>query len=90
MERKPASTKTWSSISVDFLEVRAFEQGHVAIRNIQDDLSRFEVFIPVKKMTAAQTAFPLLFDVILKFGKPKIIRSDKGPGFCWRNDCLDY
>jgi len=49
--------------------------------NIQDDLSRFGVFIPVQKMTATQTAFHLLYDVILKFGKPEIIRSDKGPGF---------
>ena len=32
-------------------------------------------------MTAAQTAFHLLYDVILKFGKPEIIRFDKGPGF---------
>jgi hypothetical protein len=32
-------------------------------------------------MTAAQTAFHLLYDVILKFGKPEITRSDKGPGF---------
>ena len=57
------------------------EQGHLAILHIQDDLSRFRVFIPLKKMTAAQTAFHLLSDVILKFGKPEIIRSDKGPGF---------
>jgi len=59
----------------------ASEQRHVAILNIQDDLSRFGVFIPVKKMTAAQTPFHLLYDVILKFVKPEIIRSDKGPGF---------
>ena len=32
-------------------------------------------------MTAAQTAFHLPYDVILKFGKPEIIRSDKGPDF---------
>jgi hypothetical protein len=31
-------------------------------------------------MTAAQTAFLLLHDVMLQFGKPKLIRSDKGPG----------
>jgi len=49
--------RLWSSISVDFLEMPASEQGHVAILNIQDDLSRFGVCIPVKKMTAAQTAF---------------------------------
>ena len=30
--------------------------------------------------TAAQTAFHLLYDVILKFGKPEIIGSDKRPG----------
>jgi len=59
----------------------ASEQEHLALLNIQDDLSRFGVFIPVKKMTAAQTAFHLLYDVILKFGKEEIIRSDKGPGF---------
>jgi hypothetical protein len=52
----------------------------VAILNIQDDLSRFGVFIPVKKVTAAQTAFHLLYDVILQFGKTAIIPSDKGPG----------
>jgi hypothetical protein len=33
--------RPWSSISVDFLEMPASEQGHVAILNIQDDLSRF-------------------------------------------------
>ena len=59
----------------------ASEQGHVAKLNIQDDSSTFGVFIPFKKMTAAQTVFHLLHDVILKFGKPEIIRSDKGPGF---------
>jgi len=79
----PPPQRPWSSISVEFLEMQmpASEQGHVAIPNIQDELSRFGVFIPVKKMTAAQTAFHLLHDVILKFGKPKIIRSDRGPGF---------
>ena len=59
----------------------ASEQGHVVILNIQNDLSRFGVFIPVKKMTAAQTVFHLPYDVILKFGKPDLIRSDKGSGF---------
>jgi len=39
----------------------ASEQGHVAILNIQGDLSRFGVSIPVKKMTAAQTAFHILY-----------------------------
>jgi len=62
----PPPQRPWSSISVDFLEMPASQQGHVAI---------------VKKMAAAQTAFCLLYDVILKFGKPEIIRSDKGPGF---------
>jgi hypothetical protein len=56
-----------------------FEQGHVAILNIQDDLCRFVVFN--KMMTAAQAEFHLLYDVILKFGKPEFIRSDKRPGF---------
>jgi len=58
----------------------ASEQEHVAILNIQDNLSRFGDFIPVKKMTAAQTAFHLLCDVLLKLGKPEIIPSDTGPG----------
>jgi hypothetical protein len=31
----------------------ASEQGHVEILDIQDDLSRFGVFLPLKKMTAA-------------------------------------
>jgi hypothetical protein len=31
-------------------------------------------------MTAAQNALYLVYDVILKFGKPEINRSDKGPG----------
>lgn len=56
------------------------EQGHVAIIKIQDDLSRFGVLLAVKKITAAQNAFNLLQDVILKFGKRKIIRSNKRPG----------
>jgi hypothetical protein len=60
----PPPQRPWSSISVDFIEMPASEQGHVAILNIQDDLSRFGVFIPVKKMTAAQAAFHLLYDVI--------------------------
>jgi len=54
----------------------ASEQGYVAILNIQDDQSRFGVLIPVRKMTAPQTTFHLLYDVILKFGKPEIIRYD--------------
>ena len=53
----PPPQRPWSSISVDFLEMPASEQEHLALLNIQDDLSRFGVFIPVKKMTAAQTAF---------------------------------
>jgi len=76
----PPPQRPWSSVSIDFLEIDASEQGHVAILNIQDDLSRSGVFFPVKKMTAAQTAFHLLYDVILKFGKSEIIRSDKVPG----------
>jgi hypothetical protein len=32
-------------------------------------------------MTAGQTAFHLLYDVMVKSGKLAIIRSDKGPGF---------
>jgi hypothetical protein len=47
----------------------------VVILNIRDDPSRFGVFIPVKKMTAAQTAFHLLYNVILKFGKAESICS---------------
>ena len=57
----PPPQRTWCSISVDFLEMPVSEQGHVAILNIQGDLSRFGVSIPVKKMTAAQTAFHILY-----------------------------
>ena len=57
----PPPQRPWSSISVDFLEMPASIQVHVAILNIQDDLSRFGVLIPVKKMTAAQTAFHILY-----------------------------
>jgi hypothetical protein len=32
-------------------------------------------------MTAAQTAFHLLYDVTLKFGAPEVIRSKRALGF---------
>ena len=52
----------------------------MAILNIQDVLSIFGGLIPVKKMTAAQTAFHLSHDVLLKGRKLEIILFDEGPG----------
>jgi len=62
--------RSWSTISVDSLHMPASEEGHVEILNIQDDSSTFGVFVPVKRMTAAQTAFHLLYHGIA-FGKLK-------------------
>jgi hypothetical protein len=78
----------------------ASEEGHVAILNIRDDLSRFGVFIPVKKMRAAQTAFHLLYDVIPsqnllkakpRFHGPFIIvkKLDKGAVIVRLQDCSE-
>jgi len=75
MERKPASTKTLEFNFSWFSRDACFWKWHVVILNIRDDPSRFGVFIPVKKMTAAQTAFHLLYNVILKFGKAESICS---------------
>jgi hypothetical protein len=49
--------------------------------NIQDDFSRFGIFIPVSHLTSSTTASHLLFNVMLQYGRPKIIRSDRGPAF---------
>jgi len=40
-----------------------------------------EFLFHFEKIPAAQTVFHLLYHVILKFGKPEVVRSDKGPGF---------
>ena len=80
MERKSTSTKTIEVHLCGFLGDACSEQEHEGIFNNQDDLSRFGVWTPVKKTTAAETSFHLLYDGILQFGRSEVIPSDEGPG----------
>jgi hypothetical protein len=76
MEQKSPSQRSRKSISVDFLEMPVYEQSMWLF------LTFTMIFLRGDEMTAAQTAFHLLYDATLKFGKPEeVIFSDKGPGF---------
>ena len=74
MATKLTSTENLE-FNFSFLEIPLFEQGRVAILNIPN------YCISLQKITAPQNAFHLLYDVVLKFGKPEIISFDKRSGF---------
>ena len=70
-----------ASLSMDHLILPRTPLGHTGILNIEDDFSRLGILIPVSDLTFSATAYHLLFNVMLRYGKPQIIRSDRGPAF---------
>jgi len=61
----PPSERPWVSISIDYLSLPPTSRGHVSVVYIQDDSSRSGIFIPVPDVSAATTAYHLLFQVML-------------------------
>ena len=60
--------------------VRLDEDGEtILIKNLGDDFSRFGIFGPVPDVTAGTTAYHLLFQVMLQFERPNVIRFDHRP-----------
>lgn len=78
-----SAERALEKISMDLIgPLKQTKDGHKFGLTIQDDLSKFIKFIPLKDKAMETVARAITNDWILNFGLPKIILTDNGMEFC--------
>lgn len=76
------SKKTFERIALDiFGPLAETKNGNKYVLSIQDDLSKYTFFIPLKDQEATTIASALFHEFISKFGVPSSILTDQGQNF---------
>ncbi|KAA8911814.1 hypothetical protein TRICI_003698 [Trichomonascus ciferrii] len=78
----PAPSRPFESISLDFMTDLPASDGHDAILVIVDRFSKYTIAIQRTKSLPADELFSIFVgEVLLRYGPPKSIISDRGPQF---------